>query len=93
MTPPRAGALACVALTAGCVADVELTRAPGSIAASAGRWTAVESGTTRDLHRVRGSGAGDVWAVGGADLAAGWDSDAGERWAVGARGTVLRFGR
>jgi hypothetical protein len=35
----------------------------------------------------------DVWAVGGADLAAVWDSDAGERWAIGARGAVLRFGR
>lgn len=93
MTPPRAGALACVALAAGCVTDVEHTRAPGSLAASVGRWTAVESGTTRDLHRVWGSGPDDVWAVGDADLAAVWDSDAGERWAVGARGAVLRFGR
>ena len=38
---------------------------------------------------------GATWAaesVGSADLAAVWDSDAGERWAVGAQGTVLRHG-
>ncbi|MDB4929679.1 MAG: hypothetical protein JWM10_2163, partial [Myxococcaceae bacterium] len=39
---------------------------------------------------------GTAWStetVGRSDLAAVWDSGAGERWAVGAGGAALRFGR
>lgn len=74
-----------MALAAGCVTDVELTRAPGGISAAGGRWRAVESGTTRDLHRVWGSGPGDVWAVGDGGTAVHWD---GLAWSTVATNTT-----
>jgi hypothetical protein len=80
----RALGVSLAVVAGGCVNDVELVHPPATAVTSAPRWRAVLSGTSRDLRRVWGAGARDVWAVGAGGTAIHWD---GAGWAAVETGT------
>ncbi len=84
MKPPRPATLIAAALLAtGCVADVELTRAPLAAGGDAATqdvvttsWRAVPSGISDDLAAIHGIVGGDVWMVGANGRVLRWNGTA-----------------
>lgn len=84
MIPSRSAVPFAAAFTiAGCVTEVELTRAPLTPLADAGAqdvvtspWRVVASGVTDDLTAVHGVVANDVWMVGGNGRVLHWNGSA-----------------